>query len=75
VIADTEHVAILRKAMDALMEDHRRVLQLRYLEGLSAAEVAGQMHRSEPAIHMLTRRALAQLGRQAQRLGLIPDGL
>ena len=43
----------------ALTPEHRRVLGLRQFEGLSAAETAARMGRSETAIHSLYRRALA----------------
>ena len=48
----------LVRAFRALAPDHRRVLGLRQFEGLSAAETAGRMRRSETAVHSLYRRAL-----------------
>lgn len=48
-----------RAAFLALDPEHRRVLALRRLEGLSAAETAGRMGRSEAAVNSLLRRALA----------------
>ncbi len=48
----------LLAAFDALSAEHRRVIGLRRLEGLSAAEAAERMRRSESAIHSLYRRAL-----------------
>jgi len=44
---------------ERLDAEHRRVLGLRQFEGLSAAEAARRMGRSETAIHSLYRRALA----------------
>jgi RNA polymerase sigma factor (sigma-70 family) len=41
-----------------LVPEHRRVLGLRQLEGLSAAQCAQRMGRSETAVHSLYRRAL-----------------
>ncbi len=41
-----------------LSPEHRRVIGLRQLEGLSAAEAAPRMGRSETAVHSLFRRAL-----------------
>lgn len=46
-------------AFERLEPDHRRVLGLRQFEGLSAAETARRMGRSEIAVHSLYRRALA----------------
>jgi RNA polymerase sigma-70 factor (ECF subfamily) len=48
----------LQRAFAALAPDHRRVIGLRQLEGLSAAEAARRMGRSETAVHSLYRRAL-----------------
>jgi RNA polymerase sigma-70 factor (ECF subfamily) len=75
VIARSEQIAVLTQAIETLSDDHRRVLQLRYVEGRSVADVARAMRRSEPAIHMLLRRALVQLGKAARRLGLAPEDL
>lgn len=50
-----------RQAQSAFLgldPEHRRVLALRRLEGLSAAETARRMGRSESAVHSLLRRAL-----------------
>ena len=51
-------------ALDRLSDDHRRVLLLRYFEGLSAEEAGGLMDRSAGAIRNLTARALDELGKQ-----------
>ncbi len=45
-------------AFGTLTPEHRRVLGLRRFEGLSAAETAARMGRSETAVHSLFRRAL-----------------
>jgi len=49
----------LVRAYRSLEPDHRRVIGLRQFEGLSAAETARRMGRSETAVHSLYRRALA----------------
>lgn len=49
-------------AFDRLPPEHRRVLGLRQFAGLSAAECAARMGRSEAAVHSLYRRALAAWG-------------
>jgi RNA polymerase sigma factor (sigma-70 family) len=59
--ADDE-VARLMAAYDRLAAEHRRVIGLRHLEGLSARETARRMGRSETAVHSLYRRALAAWG-------------
>ena len=49
----------LQDAFEALSPEHRRVIGLRRLEGLSAAETGSRMGRSESAVHSLYRRALS----------------
>ena len=44
-----------------LTDDQRHVVQLRYLEGLPVAEIAGRLGRSEDAVHALCRRGLMTL--------------
>ena len=58
---DERRQALLR-GLDALGEDHRSVLLLRYFEGLDAEEAGLRMSRSAGAIRKLTARALAELG-------------
>jgi len=58
---DERRQALLR-GIDALSEDHRSVLLLRYFEGLDAEEAARRMGRSAGAVRKLTARALAELG-------------
>lgn len=55
--AHDEQVALLR-AFQSLAAEHRRVIGLRQFEGLSAAQTAERMQRSETAVHSLYRRAL-----------------
>ena len=57
-VAAAETQAELEAAFDRLTPDHRRVIGLRQLEGLSAAETGRRMGRSESAVHSLYRRAL-----------------
>src|SRR4051794_16654540 len=57
----------LVRALDGLEEDHRRVVLLRYFEGLSAEETGRLMGRSPGAVRKLAARALAVLG---ERLSL-----
>jgi RNA polymerase sigma factor (sigma-70 family) len=53
-----EGIERLARGFQALDPDHRRVIGLRQFEGLSAAESARRMGRSETAVHSLYRRAL-----------------
>jgi RNA polymerase sigma-70 factor (ECF subfamily) len=51
----------LRRALEALPEDRRQVVVLRFVDGLSAREIAGVLGRSEGAVRVLQHRALRQL--------------
>ena len=51
----------IRQAIESLSPDYRQVLELRYLQGLSPADVAARMQRSEHAIHNLCGRAIGAL--------------
>ena len=57
-VAQDEAQERLRQAFAALDPDHRRVIGLRQLLGLSARDTAQRMGRSETAVHSLFRRAL-----------------
>lgn len=60
-IAGHEAAAAVQSAIDGLKDEYRNVLRLRYFDGLSVADTAARMGRTEPAIHMLCHRAVAQL--------------
>ena len=60
--ASREQAADLIAAYLTLTPEHRRVLGLRQFQGLSAAESARRMGRSEIAVHSLYRRALEAWG-------------
>lgn len=58
----------LTAAFLALTPEHRRVIGLRQFEGLSAAQAAVRMGRSETAVHSLYRRALEAWDRTAAQV-------
>jgi RNA polymerase sigma-70 factor (ECF subfamily) len=58
---DEVDVVATRAALDELTGDHRAVLTLRYLDGLSVTEVADLMVRSVAATDSLLQRARAAL--------------
>lgn len=65
IAADDEQRRLLA-AFQRLSSEHQRVIGLRQFEGLSAAEAARRLQRSESAVHSLYRRALeawAEAGR------------
>ena len=50
-------------ALARLQSDHRRVLQMRYFDGLAFASIAKNMGRTEGAVRKLAARALLELER------------
>jgi len=56
-----EELAAFEVAFDRLDEDHREVITLVRVAGLSQAEAAEQMGRSEDAVRVLLQRALLRL--------------
>jgi RNA polymerase sigma-70 factor (ECF subfamily) len=59
-----EHRDKIARALDALSDDHRQVLLLRFFEGLSAEETGKHLGRSAGAVRKLTARALVELGKR-----------
>jgi RNA polymerase sigma-70 factor, ECF subfamily len=57
----------LEQALQTLPEDHREVVVLRHLVGLSPAEIAARMGRTEASIHGLHHRARRDLRRELIR--------
>lgn len=56
-----EEIERIEKALDLLPEEHREVITLAHVVGLSRAEIAVQMNRSEGAVRVLLHRALARI--------------
>lgn len=56
-----EQQMIIAEVLESLPEDYRQVIILRNLRGLSHAEVATELDRTEAAVRMLWLRALKQL--------------
>jgi RNA polymerase sigma-70 factor (ECF subfamily) len=56
----------VRRALTRVTVDHRAVLQLRYLDDLTANEAALQMGRSPGAVRILQHRALASLRKEIE---------
>jgi RNA polymerase sigma factor (sigma-70 family) len=59
--SDHELEAAIRAAVTRLSPDHQSAIQMRYFEGLSIAQIASRMDRSEHAVHNLTSRAVGNL--------------
>lgn len=56
-----EQQTIIAEVLESLPDDYRQVIILRNLRGLSHAEVATEINRTESAVRMLWLRALKQL--------------
>ncbi|TWT40949.1 ECF RNA polymerase sigma factor SigD [Phycisphaerae bacterium RAS1] len=61
VAARGEWSLALGEQLAALKDEYRDALKLRYVEGLSVAEIAKKMGRTERAVHMLCYRGIRQL--------------
>jgi RNA polymerase sigma-70 factor (ECF subfamily) len=70
-----ERLQALRTALAALPADQRQVMLMRLVAGLSPAEVAERMNRSEDAIHALQHRARRRLRRELTALESGPTAL
>jgi RNA polymerase sigma-70 factor (ECF subfamily) len=62
----------LREALDSLPEDQRLVIVMRFVLGLSPAEVAARIGRSEDAVHGLQHRGRRSLRAALERLDAAP---
>jgi RNA polymerase sigma factor (sigma-70 family) len=62
-----EEIERFERSFEALPEDHREVISLARIVGLSHKEVGEQMGRSEEATRQLLRRALAGLALALER--------
>jgi RNA polymerase sigma-70 factor (ECF subfamily) len=59
-----DRLRLLEGALERLSEDHREVVLLARIEGLSAKEIGARMERSENAVHLLLSRALKRLAEE-----------
>ena len=60
----------LEGALDRLGEGYGEAIRLRYIDGLTAPEVAQKMGRTEAAVHMLCRRGLDAVRRDLRSASL-----
>ncbi len=65
----------LRAALDALPHDQRRVAVMRFVVGLSPAEIADRIGRSENAVHALGHRGRRRLREELTERGAAPAAL
>jgi RNA polymerase sigma-70 factor (ECF subfamily) len=64
-----EAFTTLVACLSDLSENHRQVIQLRFLEGAAVSEVAKRLGRSEGAVVALTKRALVALRESMDNMG------
>lgn len=69
-----EAVGALQACLSCLSDLHRQVIQLRFLEGVSVAEVAVELGKSERTVVSLTKSALRALRESMDRLGEFTRG-
>ncbi|MHC4944681.1 MAG: RNA polymerase sigma factor [Planctomycetota bacterium] len=62
-----EQIDLVESAFQQLPEDHRTVILLARIVGLSRAEIASEMGRSEGAVRSLLSRALARLAESLEQ--------
>ena len=60
-LARSEAVAAMSSSLARLSDDQRAVVELRFYEHRSVKDIARHLNKTEPAIHMLTHRALKRL--------------
>jgi RNA polymerase sigma-70 factor (ECF subfamily) len=60
ILAEVD-LKLIRAKLDALSDEHRDVIILRCLQGLSTRETAKQLNKTENATYMLLHRALKEL--------------
>lgn len=73
VLAARESVAQVEAAFDELPEDYREAVTLHRLCGLSHAEIAAQMGRSEGAVRNLVYRGMSRLALRVEALSSRTD--
>lgn len=59
--AGHEAIGAVQSAIETLKPDYRDAIRLRYIEGLSVADAAARMNRTERAVHKLCSRGLQRL--------------
>ncbi|MBU0637326.1 MAG: RNA polymerase sigma factor [Planctomycetes bacterium] len=69
VVQRHEALSALFVSLADLSDSHRQLIQLRFLDGLSVAEVARRLGKSEAAVVALSKRALEALRQAVDRLG------
>ncbi len=74
VVRRDEAVGAVLACVAHLSDTHRKVIQLRFLEGCSVAEVAGQLNKPKAVVVAATKSALKALRESMNRLGEFTRG-
>jgi RNA polymerase sigma-70 factor (subfamily 1) len=69
IVRHDEALDALGRAMTRLSDDHRCVIQWRFIEGRPLSAIAADLDRSEDAVVKFTRRALDALREEMDRFG------
>jgi len=70
--ATTEDAHVVRQAIAALSPERQHLILLKYVQGMSNAEIGEALNRSEGAVKSLLRRTLAALRRDLEANGVEP---
>lgn len=73
LVRKDEALGVISACVASLPEHYREVVQMRFIEGRPVADVAKALRRSIGSIHMICHRALRQLRKEAERLGITRD--
>ncbi|MCK4292163.1 MAG: sigma-70 family RNA polymerase sigma factor [Planctomycetes bacterium] len=68
IASKREELDRLEKAMDELTPEHKEVIVLTKIEGLSYVEIGGRLGKSADAVRMLVSRAMASLAGTFERI-------
>jgi RNA polymerase sigma-70 factor (ECF subfamily) len=68
----SDRLQSLRLALDSLPEEHREVMVLRHIAGLSPTEIAAVLEKTEGSVHGLHHRARAAVKDALSELGAAP---
>lgn len=66
VIADTQDVEKVKKAISKLSESYREVLIMKFIEELSNSEIAKILEKKEGAVRVLISRAISRLKKELE---------
>ena len=69
LVAMADELRTVRLAIEEMPDDRRQVILLRFVDGLSTAEIAAVLDRSPGAVRVLLHRSLRDLATRLGRAG------